>query len=138
MAPSPRFSLLTPVFDPVRAYLRRCLESVRAQSFDDWEHIVVDDGSTGAWVGPLLDKAAAADPRIRVIHRSVNGGIVAASRDALAAASGEVVALLDHDDVLEADALASMDAVMTPDVDAAYSDHDFIDPDGFYVDAAYK
>ena len=97
---APRFSVLTAVHDPERLHLEECLESVRDQEFADWEHVIVDDASTQPWVAELLERAAAADPRVRVIRRADNGGIVAASNDALAAATGELIALLDHDDVL--------------------------------------
>jgi GT2 family glycosyltransferase len=134
----PRFSVITTVFDPEREHLEACLASVRAQSFADLEHVLVDDASTQPHVREVLDAAAAADPRVRVVHRRENGGIVAASNDALAAAAGELVALLDHDDVLEPDALAQMHATVTDEVDVAYSDHDLIRPDGRHAAPSYK
>ena len=134
----PRFSVLTPIHDPERAHLRTCLDSVRAQTFESWEHVVVDDGSTAAWIATMLAEAAAADPRVRVLHRPCGGG-VAAHRDALAASSGELVTVLDATDALEPDALAAMDAVFTAgDVDAAYADHDIVDADGAKVMPSFK
>src|SRR5690606_34148515 len=117
-----------------------CLGSVRDQTTGDWEHVVVDDGSTRPDVARLLSEAAAADPRVRVVTRAASGGIVAASSDALAAATGELIALLDHDDVLEPDALAAIDAAFAAgdDVDVVYSDHDMIRADGRYVTPSYK
>jgi O-antigen biosynthesis protein len=82
------------VFDPPVPVLRRMLASVWRQRLADWEHCLVDDGSTSAAVDELA-RAAAADPRVRVIRRAANGGIVAASNDALALARGRFVALLD-------------------------------------------
>ena len=134
---SPRCSVLTAVHDPERHHLDACLESVRRQTSTDLEHILVDDGSTRPYVQEVLQAAAAADPRVRVVTRPVSGGIVAASQDALAAASGEIVLLLDHDDVLEPDAVASMDAALA-DADVAYSDHDLILPDGRFAAPYYK
>ena len=84
-----------------------------------------------------LDEAAADDRRVRVV-RSLDGGVAAASRAGLAAATGELVALVDHADRLEPDALAEMSAAMDEGVDVAYSDHDVIDASGFYVDPVYK
>ncbi len=137
-AAGPRFSVLTPIHDPERAHLRTCLDSVRAQTFESWEHVVVDDGSTAAWVATMLAEAAAADPRVRVLHRPRGGG-VAAHRDALAASSGELITVLDATDALEPDALAAMDAVFTAgDVDVAYADHDIVDADGAYVVPSFK
>jgi GT2 family glycosyltransferase len=131
--PGPRFSVLTAVHDPDPAHLEACLASVDAQTLDDWEHVVVDDASTDPAVGQVLARHAG---RHRLLgHRPVQGGIVAASSDALARASGELVVLLDHDDVLEPDALAGIAAAIDaePDpagVDLVYTDHDLLDPDG--------
>jgi glycosyltransferase involved in cell wall biosynthesis len=124
----PRFSVLTPVSDPEPAFLQACLESVRAQTFASWEHVVVDDGSTAAWVAPMLADAAAADERVRVVRRRCRGGEVAARRDALAASAGALITVLCAGDALEPDALAAMDSVfIAADVDVAYGDHDVID-----------
>ena len=106
----PLFSVITPVYNPPEAVLRACLESVRQQTFADWEHCLVDDGSTAPHVRAVLDEYAAADARFRVTYRSANGGIIAASNDALDMATGEFVALLDHDDLIVVDALSSVAA----------------------------
>lgn len=134
---SPIVSVLTTVHDPEPEHLAECLSSVRRQTFVDHEHVVVDDASTRPHVRAMLDDAAASDPRLTVIRRTGNGGIVAASHDALAAASGEFVALLDHDDVLEPDALAAMVGALA-DGDVAYSDHDLLRPDGRFTTPSYK
>lgn len=135
---APRVSVLTAVFDPEREHLEACLRSVATQEFTDWEHVLVDDGSTKPWVAEVLAEAAAADPRVRVVGRADNGGIVAASNDALVAATGEWVALLDHDDELEPTALAAMLAAVTDDTDVVYSDHDLLRADGRYASPSYK
>jgi len=102
------------------------VHSVRSQRFTDWEWCLVDDGSTRAEVLAALDDAAASDPRIRVHHRDRNGGIVAATNDALHMARGEFVALLDNDDALVPDGLAAvMEVLGSPtgaDVDYLYTD----------------
>jgi glycosyltransferase involved in cell wall biosynthesis len=135
---APRISVLTAVFDPEREHLEACLRSVADQEFTDWEHVLVDDGSTQPWVTEVLAAAATADPRVRVVERAENGGIVAASNDALAAATGEWMALLDHDDELEPTALATMSAAATDDIDVVYSDHDLLRADGRYASPSYK
>jgi GT2 family glycosyltransferase len=112
---------------------------VLAQTFASWEHVVVDDGCTNAWVAPLLADAAAADERVRVLRRSCRGGEVVARRDALAASAGALITVLEAGDALEPDALAAMDAVfLAADVDVAYGDHDVIDPDGIHVTSWFK
>lgn len=135
---SPRISVLTTVFDPERQHLEACLRSVARQDVGDWEHVLVNDASTQPWIIDVLRAAEAADPRVRIVDREENGGIVAASNDALAVATGEWVALLDHDDELEPSALGSMLSVCTDEVDVAYSDHDLLRADGRYAFPSYK
>ncbi len=136
----PRFSVVVPVYDPPAAVLQAMLASVRAQTFGDWELCLVDDRSTQPHVRPILDRAAAADPRIHVAHRAENGGIVAASNDALAMARGEFVALLDNDDELHPEALARVDEAITatPEADYVYTDEDKIDERGRRAHAFLK
>lgn len=135
----PRFSVLTTVFDPPREALLECLESVRNQTLTDFEHVLVNDCSTQSWVRDVLDQAVRADERVRVVHRHINGGIVAASSDALSMSTGELVALLDHDDTLDPNALAAMSITFDdPMVDLAYSDSDLIRPDGRLAMPFYK
>jgi hypothetical protein len=98
----------------------------------DWEWCVVDDCSTRPEVRKVLESLEDVDPRIRVLHRAANGGIVAASNDALAMAGGQFVALLDHDDRLVPTALEKMASVIdsTVDVDYVYSDEAHVLADG--------
>src|SRR5918994_4033830 len=136
----PRFSIVTPVYDPPADVLRAMLRSVANQSFDDWELCLVDDCSTQPHVRQILEEAAAGDNRVRVRYRATNGGIVAASNDALAIASGEFVALLDHDDELHTDALRLVDEAITgePQTDYVYTDEDKIDDAGRRAHAFLK
>jgi GT2 family glycosyltransferase len=132
VVPGPRFSILTPVHDTPEPVLRAMLSSVAAQRCGNWELCLVDDASTAPHVGEILARAEAADPRIRVRRRESNGGIVAASNDALAMARGEFVALLDHDDELHRDALARVERATEaePEADYVYTDEDKIDEAG--------
>jgi GT2 family glycosyltransferase len=135
----PLFSVLTPVFDPVPRHLRACLASVDRQTMTDWEHVVVDDGSTDRRVRVVLSTARRRQRRIE--RRATNGGIVAASNDALARSSGEFVVLLDHDDVLVPDALRSLASALDAaegDVDLIYADHDLLRPDGRVASPVYN
>lgn len=92
----PAVSIIMPVYD-VASYLQQCLDSVRAQTFANWECICVDDGSTDG-SPDILDKYAAKDPRFRIIRRKhTNAGVC---RNAgLALARGEFLSFLDSDDV---------------------------------------
>lgn len=93
----PVVSVIIPAFNAA-AFLERCLESIRRQTFTDWETVCVDDGSTDG-TGALLDRWASDDPRIRVLHKE-NAGVSAARNDALAACCGEYVLFVDSDDFL--------------------------------------
>ena len=136
----PLFSVVTPVYEPPLEVLREAIQSVLDQTFTDWELILVDDHSPSDDVREVLRGAKATDRRIRVIERAVNGGIVAASNDALAAGSGIFYALLDHDDLLAPTALEVMAEVIAeyPDVDYLYSDEDKLDPKGKHFDLFSK
>ncbi len=95
-------SVIIPVYNTEK-FLGRCLDSLRAQSFGDWEAVCVDDGSTDG-SGPLLDSFAAADPRIRVVHKA-NGGVSEARNLALGLIGGEYLTFVDSDDFLHPRAL---------------------------------
>jgi O-antigen biosynthesis protein len=137
---APLFSVVTPVYNTPIPVLSSTIESVLAQTFRDFELILVDDLSTDPSVVETLRSYAARDGRITVIERQVNGHIVAASNDGVAAASGDFIALLDHDDLLEPNALELYAAVIAEhdDVDYIYSDEDKIDLEGKRYDPFRK
>jgi GT2 family glycosyltransferase len=128
----PRFSLVTPVYETPADVLAAMLGSVRGQSFAEWELCLVDDASREPHVAEMLEAAQREDPRVRVQRRESNGGIVAASNDALAMARGEFVVLLDHDDMLHRAALTRVDEAIRaePEADYVYTDEDKIDRAG--------
>ncbi|MXG89800.1 glycosyltransferase family 2 protein [Nocardioides flavescens] len=138
--PSPFFSIVTPVYQPPTDVLRSMIESVRAQTFQDWELILVDDASPDPQVLATLRGAAASDPRITVVARPENGHIVAASNDGVRAASGEFIVLVDHDDLITPRALQLMHAAIQaePEADYLYSDEDKIDVNGRRYDTFRK
>jgi O-antigen biosynthesis protein len=131
---APRFSIVTPVYEAPSDILWETVESVLVQTYDDWELCLVDDHSPSPRIREVLDACAALDPRIRVEHRAENGGIVAASNTALAMATGEFVALLDHDDRLHPDALALVSEAIdgNPEADYVYTDEDKMDALGHH------
>ena len=99
----PRVSVILPVYN-CRRYLAAALDSIRAQTFTDFEFIAVDDGSTDGSAA-ILDAAATREPRLRVIRRP-NTGIVGALNDGLALATGELIARMDGDDLAEPERFA--------------------------------
>jgi len=139
LAYAPKVSVITPVYNTDPKWLRACIESVRAQAYPNWEHCLADDGSSNAATLDVL-REYAADPRIRVTHLAHNGGISTASNAALALASGEFVALLDHDDEYTPDALYWMVKRLNRnrDADVLYSDEDKLDLAGARCDPYFK
>ena len=131
---APRFSIITPVYETPDDVLRSMIRSVRRQRFRDWELCLVDDASADPRVAEQLEAAARRDPRIRLQHRPANGGIVAASNDALAMARGEFIVLLDHDDKLHPDALTFVAEALdrNPTADYVYTDEDKINRAGLH------
>jgi glycosyltransferase involved in cell wall biosynthesis len=128
----PRFSVLLPVYRSDPVFLRACVESVLAQHYPHWELIMVDDGSASPGLTSLLRELAGFDRRIRTIHRADNRGIARTTNEALAAARGDFVVLLDHDDLLRPHALAELAAALDrdPAIDALYSDEEKISATG--------
>ncbi len=131
-ASSPLISVITPVFNTPVQHLEEAVESVLAQAYENWELLLIDDGSTVTDVLEALPLLAARDRRI-VMASLKHKGISAASNQGLALARGDWVAFLDHDDLLEPDALFHVVKLlqMYPDADLIYSDEDKLGDDGF-------
>jgi GT2 family glycosyltransferase len=136
----PTISLVTPVYEVDETWLRRAIETVRAQAYPHWELCLVNDGSKAAHIRPVLDEYAALDARIRVMHLERNAGIVGASNRGLEMATGDFIGLLDNDDELTPDALFAVVERLNeePDLDLIYSDEDKISPDGRCCDPVFK
>ncbi|MCI2056368.1 MAG: glycosyltransferase family 2 protein [Oscillibacter sp.] len=95
----PDISVIVPVYEAEK-YLRKCVESVQKQTFEDWELLLIDDGSKDN-SGTICDELAAADDRIRAFHMKKNGGVSKARNLGLAEAKGDYFAFLDVDDRYE-------------------------------------
>jgi glycosyltransferase involved in cell wall biosynthesis len=95
----PGISVIVPVYQAEK-YLEKCVESVRKQTFQDWELLLVDDGCRDD-SGAICDRLAGEDDRIRVFHIKKNGGVSKARNLALGEAKGEFIAFLDVDDRFE-------------------------------------
>ncbi len=136
----PRISVITPVYNVDAEWLRRCVDSVRAQWYPYWELCLCDDGSTREETLAALAAYQGVDPRIKVIRGAGNLGIAAASNRAAEFATGEWLALLDNDDELAPDALLCVARAVgvQPDLDVLYTDEDKIDDAGRHVDHYYK
>ena len=128
----PLVSVIMPVYNTPARYLKAALESVLAQLYTNWELCVADDCSTEPHVAGILAQYAKRDARIKVVTRSENGHIAAASNSALEIATGDWIVPLDHDDVLTEHALALGMLAWNERRDARviYSDEDKIDDQG--------
>lgn len=101
----PAISVVVPVYR-VEPYLNRCIESILAQTFRDFELILVDDGSPDR-CPQMCDEWAQRDNRIQVIHKK-NGGLPDARNAGIAAATGAYLAFVDSDDWVEPDFLETL------------------------------
>lgn len=140
MTAGPVISVLVPVYRTDLDGLRQMIDSVLGQIYPNWELCLADDCSRDERITRLLTQFEAEDPRIKVVHRQSNGHISAASNSALDVATGDWVAMLDHDDVLSPDALLRVAQYVEahPDIEVVYSDEDKLSPDGARQDAFFK
>lgn len=136
----PLFSIVTPVYKPRPDHLQLTIDSVRTQTLPRWEWILVDDASKDQQVSAVLQAAAKCDSRIQVVTRERNGHIVAASNDGLACAQGEWIVFLDHDDLLEKNALEQLEAALKehPTAGYIYTDEDKVNDNGVLSDTFRK
>jgi len=123
----PLISILTPTFNPNDEFLTGAIESVIAQAYESWELILIDDGSSDSRAHALLKNLGQRDARIQIGVQE-HGGISSALNTGLARARGDWIALLDHDDLLEPDALFRAIELVQNDreADVIYSDEDKI------------
>jgi GT2 family glycosyltransferase len=125
-------SILVPTYNTPVDLLNDCVESVLGQTSNNWELCLVDDGSTNPNLRHFLESLARDDKRIRLKLLDSNVGIVGATNHALSMAKGDFVALLDHDDLLEPDAIETLNEYLErfPLADVLYTDEYHIHPDG--------
>lgn len=131
------FSIAVPLYRTPERYLREMIASVQAQTYPHWELCLANGSPEEEQLRKLLEEYAAEDPRICVKQLSENAGIAGNTNAALAMATGEYVGLLDHDDLLEPDALfqvmSTLDAARQrkqPLPELLYTDEDKISGDG--------
>ena len=114
-----KYSVIVPVYNTEK-YLDRCISSIVSQNFDDYELILVDDGSPDAC--PMLcDRWAERDEHIKVIHQA-NGGLPAARNSGLDVAIGDYVLFVDSDDYVTEDYFEKFERVNLPSGWLIYTD----------------
>jgi len=140
LSQSPLISVILPVYNTDEQWLRLAIKSVTNQIYTNWELCISDDASTEPHIKIALEDAALNDDRIKVSFRETNGHISEASNTALEMATGEFIALLDHDDELSEDALAEVAFLINenPEADIIYSDEDKIDEGNHHFQPYFK
>lgn len=136
----PLISIVMPTFNTDPQLLSECIDSVIQQGYENWELCIADDASTESATKETLRRYAMHEPRIKLTIRESNGHICRASNSALDLASGDWVALLDHDDLLAPHALLCVAKAINAnqDADIFYSDEDKISIDGVRSDPHLK
>ncbi|AVH64259.1 glycosyltransferase [Nostoc sp. 'Peltigera membranacea cyanobiont' N6] len=131
----PVFSIIFPVFNTPEPYLKPAIESVLNQIYPYWELCIADDASTEPNIRKILEEYSQTDSRIKVIFRNENGHISRSSNSAIEIATGEFIALFDHDDLLTSDALYEVALLLNqhPDADMIYSDEDKVDDNNQFI-----
>lgn len=130
----PLISFIVPVYNPPSSVLRDTIESVRAQTYANWELCLANSNSQRHGVQDVLSEFAARDGRVRVKGLERNLGIAGNSNAALDMARGEFIALLDHDDLLAPNMLFEVVQLLNDprdaDADIIYFDEDKLSADG--------
>lgn len=121
----PKFSLVMPIFNPNSDYLEAALSSIEVQSYEPWELIAVNVGDTSGAAAAVLANHASREARIRIVEED-NRSISDNTNIGIAAANGDYVCFMDHDDVLEPDCLWRYAEAISSnrEVDLLYCDED--------------
>jgi len=136
----PLLSVLMPTFNTSEKFLRKAIESVINQIYENWELCIADDASTKDHVRNVLNEYAERDSRIKIVYRKKNSHISEASNSAAEIAKGDFLVLLDHDDELRSHALYWIAKTISqhPDAKLIYSDEDKIDESGLRSSPFFK
>lgn len=128
---NPLISFVVPVYNVPDDMLTACIDSIIGQTYKNWELWLVDDFSSWESVREVL-RSYETTPGVHVIYRTENGNISKATNDGIAKASGEYIAFMDCDDVIELNTLEEMVALINenPELDFIYSDEDKLTEDG--------
>lgn len=138
-AQKPLISIVIPLYCTPLPYLKELIESVRRQSYENWQ-LCLADGSPDDKAKEFLEKHYGREKRIVYQKLKENGGISANTNAAAELAKGEYLMFCDHDDTLEPDALYEIvKAINDTDADVVYTDEDKVSMDGqHYFDPNFK
>ena len=136
---SPKISILVPTYNTPIKLLKEMIDSVRNQSYSNWE-LCIADGSSDSNTKKIIQEYVNKDSRIKVNWLNQNYGISGNTNHAMGISSGDYIALFDHDDVLEPDALFEVvQSLQEKKHDIVYTDEDKLNNEtGEYVDPNFK
>lgn len=136
----PTISILMPVYNTPKEYLKKAIDSVLHQYYPNWELCIADDASDDSQVWETLQEYASRDERIKIVRRDENGHICRASNSALELATGKWCTFLDHDDAFTRDALLRVVTYINrnPELALLYSDEDKMDSKDHRHDPYFK
>lgn len=128
---SPKISLVVPAYRTPELFLKQMIESLQAQTYENWELCIANGSPEDAVMGSVLEEYAKADERVRYENLTDNQGIAGNTNAAFAMAEGEFIGLLDHDDLLAPNALFEVVSALNahPDTDVVYTDEDKVTMD---------
>lgn len=126
------FSILLPVYNTPKQFLEELLSSIQNQSYERWELCIVDASPDNTVTSGIIHNYQKTDDRIKYKALGFNKGIADNSNEALKIATGDVIVLIDHDDLLEECALEKILGQYNQDdeIDVVYTDEDKISMDG--------
>lgn len=136
----PKISVIMPCYNSDLALLSEAIESVQSQLYPNWELCICDDASPDLKVKKTITQIAEYDSRVKYLKVQKNQGIAGATNLAVELASGDVLAFLDHDDLLHPHALGELALSYASDreIDIVYTDDDKIDVKGRRYSPQFK
>lgn len=134
------FSIVVPLFRTPLNLLQDVIGSIRAQSYERWQLVLVNASPEDEALSSAVRGACASDGRIVEVQLSENMGITLNTNEGIKAATGDFIAFMDHDDVIEPDLLFEYARAIAehPETDVLYCDEDKISPAGRYVEPYFK
>ena len=128
---APKISILVPVYNTPAVFLKQMIQSVRKQTYSNWELCIANANPANPEVAEILRVASKKDERIKVVDVPENEGIAQNTNRALEIAAGEYIGLLDHDDLLAVNALYEVVNALNADAGAEviYTDEDKVTTD---------
>ena len=136
----PTFSLVVPLFKTPLGFFEDMVASVKAQSYSKWELVLVNASPEDQALAKRAESASKSDARIKLVTLEKNLGISENTNAGIAAATGDFIGFLDHDDTIEPDLLYEYALAISenPETDVLYCDEDKLMPDGRYALPYFK